>query len=186
MSEFSYGDIHYIDRFETCGSEQYPGRPAVIVSNEAANRHSATVEVVYLTTQPKENLPTHVTIYSTGKKSTVLCEQITTVDISRVKNYVCTVTPGELMQIERALFASIGFRYLSIMEKRPALPADEPNPEKLKEQIDLLESKVQNLQTSNQRLNEDLIRYRTTARIYERIYTDLVAPSKMQKEEEDE
>ncbi len=94
MPTYHYGDVYYIERFETCGSEQYSDRPAVIVSNELNNRYSSTVEIVYLTTQPKEDLPTHATIYSTGRLSTVLCEQITTVDVSRIKNYLCTVTPG--------------------------------------------------------------------------------------------
>ncbi|WP_122791406.1 type II toxin-antitoxin system PemK/MazF family toxin [Intestinibacillus sp. Marseille-P6563] len=94
MSTYHYGDVYYIERFETCGSEQYSDRPAVIVSNELNNRYGSTVEIVYLTTQPKEDLPTHVTIYSTGRLSTVLCEQITAVDVSRIKNYLCTVTPA--------------------------------------------------------------------------------------------
>ena len=55
------GDIYYIDKYPTIGSEQQAGRPAIIVSNEKNNQHSSTVEVVYLTTQPKADLPTHVT-----------------------------------------------------------------------------------------------------------------------------
>lgn len=31
------GDIFYIKKFYTTGSEQEPGRPAVIVSNDMAN-----------------------------------------------------------------------------------------------------------------------------------------------------
>ena len=38
------GDIYYIDKYPTTGSEQQAGRPAIIVSNEKNNQHSATVE----------------------------------------------------------------------------------------------------------------------------------------------
>ena len=38
------------------------GRPAVIVSNDKNNAKSNTVEVVYMTTKPKTDLPTHVYI----------------------------------------------------------------------------------------------------------------------------
>ena len=51
--EIKRGDILYIDKHPVVGSEQQAGRPAIIVSNEKNNRHSSTVEVVYLTTQPK-------------------------------------------------------------------------------------------------------------------------------------
>ena len=49
---FKRGEIYYIESsFATTGSEQRPGRPAVIVSNDKNNEHSTTAEVVYLTTQ---------------------------------------------------------------------------------------------------------------------------------------
>ena len=66
------GDIWYIESGYSVGSEQRAGRPAIVVS-------SGTVEVVYLTTQPKRDLPTHVTISSLSRESTALCEQITSV-----------------------------------------------------------------------------------------------------------
>ncbi len=74
------GQIYYIrTTYSEEGSEQRGDRPAVIVSNDANNQHSETVEVVYMTTQPKHDLPTHVYIRSALKPSTVLCEQIHTV-----------------------------------------------------------------------------------------------------------
>lgn len=36
------------------------------------NENSNVVEIVYMTTQPKTDLPTHVTVRSTGRPSTVL------------------------------------------------------------------------------------------------------------------
>lgn len=87
------GEIYYISRggYNT-GSEQQADRPGVIVSNDKNNKNSQTLEVVYLTTQPKNELPTHCTIRSTGRVSTVLCEQIHTVAVERIGKYigVCT------------------------------------------------------------------------------------------------
>lgn len=60
----------------TNGSEQFADRPAVVVSNDENNKHSGVIEVVYMTTQPKTDLPTHVTVRSTGRLSTVLCISI--------------------------------------------------------------------------------------------------------------
>lgn len=51
------GEIYYISRggYNT-GSEQQADRPGVIVSNDKNNKNSQTLEVVYLTTQPKNEL----------------------------------------------------------------------------------------------------------------------------------
>ena len=70
------GEIYYIEStYRETGSEQRGGRPAVIVSNDKNNENSEVVEVVYMTTKPKNDLPTHVFIRSALSPSTVLCEQ---------------------------------------------------------------------------------------------------------------
>lgn len=109
MSELHRGEIYYISRGGASpqGCEQYPDRPAVIVSNEQNNEHSGTVEVVYMTTQPKADLPTHVTIRSTGRVSTVLCEAVYTVSIDRVQKYIGEVSEQEMQNIDVALMISL-------------------------------------------------------------------------------
>lgn len=69
------GDIYYInnDRGQI-GSEMKKDRPAVVVSNDMNNRYSNEITVVFLTSKPKKNLETHVTVYSTGRESVALCE----------------------------------------------------------------------------------------------------------------
>ena len=74
-SKLRRGDIFYVEKSYATGSEQYAGRPAIIVSNDKCNETSDVIEVVYLTTQPKNDLPTHVTVHSTGKASTAICQQ---------------------------------------------------------------------------------------------------------------
>lgn len=55
--EINRGDVFYVNRSETIGSEQRSGRPAIIVSNPECNEHSPVVEVVYLTCQYKSPCP---------------------------------------------------------------------------------------------------------------------------------
>lgn len=102
------GEIYYVSRAYTIGSEQQAGRPAIVVSNEMCNIHSPTVEIVYLTSQPKIDLPTHVTIRSTQKQSTALCEQIQTIDASRLQDYLASCTAQEMAAIDAALMISLG------------------------------------------------------------------------------
>lgn len=102
------GDILYVESGYSTGSEQRPGRPAIVVSNDKNNEYSSTVEVVYLTTQPKRDLPTHVPIHSLNRESIAICEQITTVSKERIGNYRGSVTSAEMEDIEAALLISLG------------------------------------------------------------------------------
>lgn len=102
------GEIYYINKFPTNGSEQEPGRPAVIVSNDKNNETAETVEVVYLTTRPKKELPTHVSVCGTGIPSTALCEQISTVSVDRVGSYRGKCVKSEMEAIDTAMMVSLG------------------------------------------------------------------------------
>lgn len=101
------GDVYYIESYYQTGSEQKAGRPAIIISNDKNNEFAGTVEVVYLTTQPKRYLPTHVTIRSVSRESTALCEQITTVSTERIRNYMGHITEDEMESIETAILISL-------------------------------------------------------------------------------
>lgn len=124
---FKRGEIYYVESgFATTGSEQRPGRPAVIVSNDKNNEHSTTVEVVYLTTQPKADLPTHVLIRSLSRESTAICEQITTVATERIGSLKGKVTDTEMANIEIAMLVSLDLqmgtpkeRVAEVVEKEP-------------------------------------------------------------------
>ena len=116
------GDIFYIDRFGfQMGCEQRAGRPGVVVSCRENNRHSETVEVVYLTTAPKADLPTHVTILSSSRESTALCEQVTTVSVERLGNYIGQCTREEMFAIDVALLRSLGINIpeLKNLQRKP-------------------------------------------------------------------
>ncbi len=101
------GDIFYVHEGAYVGSEQRAGRPAVIVSNDMGNKHSANVEVVYLTSQTKKPLPTHVEIFC-KTHSTALCENITTISKERLGDYMCSCTPSDMKLIDEALCISLG------------------------------------------------------------------------------
>ena len=117
------GDIFYVNPSETVGSEQRSGRPAIIVSNPLCNEHSPVVEVVYLTCQYKKPMPTHVRIESAGKRSTELCEQISSVDVSRLGDFKGHLTDREMAQVDVALMASLDLHPIPRQAKvRPAGP----------------------------------------------------------------
>ena len=103
------GDICYIhDRGGATGSEMQKTRPAIVVSNDTANLHSPVIEVVYLTSTSRHNhLPCHVAL-DTGRPSTAMCEQVYSVDRTRVGNCLGRASHDTMRQIDRALLISLG------------------------------------------------------------------------------
>lgn len=120
------GDIYFIkSTYREEGSEQRADRPAVIVSNDKNNEFSDTVEVVYMTTQPKSDLPTHVLTRSALKPSTLLCEQITTVSKSRVDGWIGTLSEDEMQTLDVALAISLGLDFSAPAIKEPVKEVEE-------------------------------------------------------------
>lgn len=102
------GDIFYIeDNYRTEGSEQRPGRPALVVSNNTGNYHSDIVSIVWLTTAEKKPLPTHCNILS-RVPSIAICEQVVTISQNRLGEYVRTATEAEMHEIDRCLMIALG------------------------------------------------------------------------------
>lgn len=143
----------------TNGSEQYADRPAVVVSNDENNRYSGVIEVVYLTTAPKTDLPTHVIINSTGRKSTVLCEQVTSVSVDRVNNYIGQVSEQEMKNIEIALMIS-----LAIGENTKTSKAYRE--ERIRQQ-----EEIERLKTENETLKEEKAAYGANTELHEQAMT---------------
>ena len=102
------GEIYYIARRETIGAEIAKARPGIIVSSDALNANSEVVMIVYLTTQPKREMPTHVTIESSGLRSTAICEHIDHVSKMLVGDYCGTCSDEEMDAINLALLAALG------------------------------------------------------------------------------
>ncbi len=115
------GEIYYIEKFSRAtGSEQQSGRPAIIVSNDKCNENSEVLEVVFLTTRPKTDLPTHVDIRSSVKPSIALCEQISSVSTSRFGEYVGKCGDDEMQMIDAALEISLGLNVRACKAEKTA------------------------------------------------------------------
>ena len=174
------GEIYYINSiFNEVGSEQRAGRPAVIVSNDKNNEQSGVVEIVYMTTKPKSDLPTHVFTRSTPTPSTILCEQITTVSKDRVENFIGRLSDTELQLVENALAISLGLDF----GKRDC-PADckgaapemrEPTDEELEKLLQAwIERGEVKLITPDEYKSPELIKTETERDIYQKLYTELL------------
>lgn len=106
------GQIYHINldpEHNPIGSEEWPDRPGIIVSNDINNKYANVVEVVYLTTKLKRKVsPTHVKVRPKGRTSLALCEQVHSVDRSRLGAYIDTLSPEDIERIDDALACSLG------------------------------------------------------------------------------
>lgn len=101
------GEMYYISIPMNNGGEK-KCRPGIIVSNDDQNERDGLLEVVYLTTHPHEDLPTHVSIHSCDKPSTAQCEAVYSITRTRVGNYCGTCSSEEMAAIDAALLISLG------------------------------------------------------------------------------
>lgn len=105
------GQIYFIksNRKEQ-GSEMRGDRPAVIVSCNELAETSPTVQLCYMTTRPKKDLPTHFITEGGLKPSTVICEQVSTVSIDRVGELIGECSTEEIQLLDQCLHKSLGLR----------------------------------------------------------------------------
>lgn len=173
MSDIKRGEIFYISRggAYSQGSEQHSDRPAVVVSNDKNNENSNVVEIVYMTTQPKTDLPTHVTVRSTGRISTVLCEQVYSVSIDRVGTYIGQCSDNEMENIDIALMISL------------QLDGNMKTSKKYNETIQKQQEEIEqdaavyveeNKKIANKASSEDTIRLQTERDTYKAMYENLL------------
>jgi mRNA interferase MazF len=104
------GDVYLADLSSGVGSEQAGKRPVLIIQNDVGNKFSPTVIVASITTKSKNKLPTHVEI-SLSTPSTVMLEQIRTIDKKRIISYIESVKMSDMRKVDEALLTSIGIKH---------------------------------------------------------------------------
>lgn len=107
------GDIYYADlSHATVGSEQGGIRPVLIIQNNRGNTHSPTVIAAAITSQNKRDLPTHIELkddsYGLSKNSTIMLEQIRTIDKTRLKDKIGHLDKEMMDKVNEAIFVSFG------------------------------------------------------------------------------
>lgn len=120
MKEIKRGEIYYADLSPVRGSEQGGIRPVLVLQNDTGNKHSPTTIVAAITSRKtKAMLPTHVKFTADCLKteSTVLLEQIRTVDKSRLTEHLGKIDKKTMSAVDKAIVVSFGIKYLEVLLK---------------------------------------------------------------------
>lgn len=96
-------DVYWMALDPTIGSEIKRTRPAVIVSNNSCNTFGSRVVVLPLTSNVDFAYPGEALVVVNGKPARVLGDQIRSLDKSRLRARIDTLSHDELAAVDEAI-----------------------------------------------------------------------------------
>jgi mRNA interferase MazF len=104
--------MYWIDWSPGRGREQAGMRPALIIQNDIGNQYSPTTIVAAVTSRVRRPYPFHVPVTAAecglSQDSTVLLEQIQTIDQARLQDRIGALSSERMVEVDRALQHSLG------------------------------------------------------------------------------
>lgn len=97
------GSVYWVDLNPTTGAEINKLRPCVILGATPINLARHTVIVVPLSTAAKARPPVTISVSCLDKQVVAVCDQIRTVDKSRLRNSAGSLSSKDLHALDEAL-----------------------------------------------------------------------------------
>ncbi|MEM7130686.1 MAG: type II toxin-antitoxin system PemK/MazF family toxin [Chloroflexota bacterium] len=102
------GEVWWVNFEPAVSGEIRKRRPAIIVSNDASNRHLNRVQVVPLTSKAERIYPSDASIHFDGKTGKAVADQLATVSKRRLMNRAGQITSAEMDRVEQAIKVQLG------------------------------------------------------------------------------
>jgi mRNA interferase MazF len=97
------GAVWWVNLDPTLGAEIKKRRPCVIISHSIINEVRRTVVVVPLSTSSKEHAPITISVMCQNTAVVGICDQIRTVDKSRLVSYIEELSSNDMQKLESGL-----------------------------------------------------------------------------------
>lgn len=104
------GDVYWVALDPTLGSEIQKTRPAVIVSNNSCNSFGSRVVVLPLTSNVDSLYPGEALVTVKGKPSRAMGDQIRSLDKSRLRARIDTLSHDELSAVDVAVRITLALK----------------------------------------------------------------------------
>lgn len=102
------GEVWWVTFGPGIGGEIKKRRPALILSNDASNRHLNRLQVVPFTTKVDRVYPGEALVTVSGRSMKAMSDQLTTVSELRFSNLFGRLSPSDLKRVERAVMLQMG------------------------------------------------------------------------------
>ncbi len=102
------GEVWWVNFDPSVGGEIQKQRPAVIVSNDAANRFLNRLQVVPMTSQMDRVYPSEAVVRVGRQQSKVMADQITTVSKQRLADRMGRLSGSDPAKVEHVLMIQLG------------------------------------------------------------------------------